>query len=286
MSSLLKRCISGTIYLILLIGCVLWCKYSFLAIMLFFCGVMLNEFMTMTMGKEYKFSQCLTIFTGLSFFTLVWAVRAFDCITAEFIFLSLIPLIAVMVNSLYVKDKTDFGKFANVYTSLLYIAIPFSINIFLVMSPEGDYSGWMLLAFFIIIWCSDIGAYVFGMALGQKYGGKLFPSISPKKSWVGFWGGFAVAIMVSLVMYYIGFWQFAGLDDMTWYHAIILSVIMNITGVYGDLFESQWKRHYEIKDAGNIIPGHGGLLDRLDSTLFAVPAGVIYLSIFHLITTL
>lgn len=286
MNSLLKRCISGVVYLILLVGCILWCKYSFLAIMLLFCGVMLHEFMTMTMGDRYRFSQCLTIFTGLSFFALVWAVRAFTVVTAEFIFLSLIPLITVMVNSLYVKDKTDFGKFANVYTALLYIAIPLSINIFLVMTPDGDYSGWMLLAFFVIIWVSDIGAYVFGMAFGQKYGSKLFPSISPKKSWIGFWGGFAVAVAASLTMYFTGFWQFAGLSDMTWYHALALSVIMNVTGVYGDLFESQWKRHYAVKDSGNIIPGHGGLLDRLDSTLFAVPAGVIYLSVFHLITTL
>lgn len=286
MSSLLKRCISGTVYLVLLIGCILWCKYSFLAIMLFFCGAMMHEFMAMTMGERYRFSQCLTIFTGLSFFTLVWAVRSFSCVTAEFIFLSLIPLIAVMVNSLYVKDKTDFGKFANVYTALMYIAIPLSINIFLVMNPDGDYSGWLLLAFCIIIWMSDIGAYVFGITLGQKYGSKLFPSISPKKSWIGFWGGFAVAVAASLIMYFTGFWQFAGLSEMTWYHALALSVVMNITGVYGDLFESQWKRHYAVKDSGNIIPGHGGLLDRLDSTLFAVPAGVIYLSIFHLITTL
>lgn len=286
MNSLLKRCISGVVYLILLVGCILWCKYSFLAIMLLFCGVMLHEFMTMTMGDRYRFSQCLTIFTGLSFFALVWAVRAFTVVTAEFIFLSLIPLITVMVNSLYVKDKTDFGKFANVYTALMYIAIPLSINISLVMTPDGDYSGWMLLAFFIIIWVSDIGAYVFGMALGQKYGSKLFPSISPKKSWIGFWGGFALAVAASLTMYFTGFWQFAGLPDMTWYHALALSVIMNVTGVYGDLFESQWKRHYAVKDSGNIIPGHGGLLDRLDSTLFAVPAGVIYLSVFHLITTL
>ena len=286
MNTLCKRTISGAVYLIVLVSCVLFCKYSFLAVMLFLCGVMLHEFMKMTMNDEYRVSQTMTIITGLSFFTLVWAVRAFPQITAEFVFLSIIPLMAVMINSLYVKDKGDFGKFANVYTALFYIAIPMSINIFLVMDKFGEYNGWLLICFFIIIWCSDIGAYIFGMALGQKFGKKLFPSISPKKSWIGFWGGFAMAIVSSIVMYFTGLWQYAGLEDFTLGHAIALSGLMNVAGVYGDLFESQWKRHYEVKDSGTIIPGHGGLLDRLDSTIFAVPIGVLYLSLFKYITTL
>lgn len=286
MNTLCKRTISGAVYLIVLVSCVLFCKYSFLAVMLFLCGVMLHEFMKMTMNDEYKVSQAMTIITGLSFFTLVWAVRAFPQITAEFVFLSIIPLMAVMIDSLYVKDKGDFGKFANVYTALFYIAIPMSINIFLVMDQFGEYNGWLLICFFVIIWCSDIGAYIFGMALGQKFGKKLFPSISPKKSWIGSWGGFAMAIVSSIVMYFTGLWQYAGLEDFTLGHAIALSGLMNVAGVYGDLFESQWKRHYEVKDSGTIIPGHGGLLDRLDSTIFAVPIGVLYLSLFKYITTL
>ena len=288
MNTLIKRTLSGAVYVALLIGCVLWCKYSFLALMLLFEALMMNEFMTMTMGKEYRFSQMLTIFTGLALFALTWAVRAFPGVHAEFVFLSLIPLFAVMINSLYVKDKSDFGKFANVYTALLYVAIPLTINNFLVMqTPDGTaadstYNGLLLLCFFIIIWCSDIGAYLFGISLGQKYGKKLFPSISPKKSWIGFWGGMAIAVAASLAMYFTGLWEYAGLRAMTWWHAAILAVVMNVFGVYGDLFESQWKRHYGVKDSGNIIPGHGGMLDRLDSAIFAIPVGTIYLAIFKL----
>lgn len=282
MKTLLKRTISGLIYGLLLISCTLWCKYSFLAIMLFIIVVMMNEFMKMTMGNHYRFSQCLTIFTAVSFFSLVWAVRAFPAVHAEFAFLALIPLFAVMINSLYVKDKSEFGKFTNVYTALIYIAIPFTINNFLVMDIDGNYNGWLLLGFFILIWASDIGAYIFGITFGQKYGKKLFPSISPKKSWIGFWGGMLLTVAVSLTIYFTGLWQYGGLESFSWYHAIALAVIMDIFGVYGDLFESQWKRHYEVKDSGSIIPGHGGLLDRLDSSLFAVPAGVLYLAIFKL----
>lgn len=286
MNTLCKRTLSGAVYLLVLVSCVLYNKYSFLAIMLLFCGVMLHEFMKMTMGDEYKLSQVLTIITGLSYFSFVWAVRAFPQITAELVFLSIIPLMAVMINSLYVKDKGDFGKFANIYTALFYIAIPMSINIFLVMDKFGEYSGWLLICFFIIIWCSDIGAYIFGITLGQKFGRKLFPSISPKKSWIGFWGGLLLAVAASVVMYFTGLWQYAGLEEFTLFHAIVLGALMDVAGVYGDLFESQWKRHYEVKDSGSIIPGHGGLLDRLDSTIFAVPIGVLYLSLFKYITTI
>lgn len=286
MNTLCKRTLSGIVYLVVLVSCVLYSKYSFLAVMLLFCGVMLHEFMKMTMGNEYRMSQTLTIITGISYFSFVWAVRAFPQITAEFVFLSIVPLMAVMINSLYVKDKGDFGKFANVYTALFYIAIPMSINIFLVMDKFGEYNGWLLICFFIIVWCSDIGAYLLGITLGQKYGRKLFPSISPKKSWIGFWGGLALAIAASAIMYFTGLWEYAGLEDFTLVHAIVLGALMNVAGVYGDLFESQWKRHYEVKDSGSIIPGHGGLLDRLDSTIFAVPIGVLYLSLFKYITTI
>lgn len=286
MKPLLKRSISGLVYLAVLLGCILWCKFSFLALMLFMTGVMLYEFLRMTMGKEYRFSQTLTIITGLAFFAMVWAVRAIPAVTAEFILLAFVPLFAVMVNSLYVKDKTDFGKFANVYTALLYIAMPMSVTNFIVMDKMGHYSGMLLLAFFIIIWASDIGAYIFGMAFGQKYGKKLFPSISPKKSWIGFWGGFVLALLVSVLLFITGFWQYAGLDDMTWWHALLLGAVMNVAGVYGDLFESQWKRHYEVKDSGTIIPGHGGMMDRLDSAIFAIPVGMLYLSLFQMITPL
>ena len=283
MNTLLKRSLSGAVYAALLITSILCCKYSFLVFMLFAVAVMMHEFMRMTMQDEYKMSQILTIIAGCILFALVWAVRAFTAITAKFCFLALIPVFVVMVNSLYVKEKKDFGKFANVYTALLYIALPFTIYNFLVMSPYGDYNGWLLLIFFLLIWASDTGAYMFGMALGQKFGGKLFPSISPKKSWIGFWGGFAVCLLASFVIYLTGSYQWAGLEDFSWYHAILMAAVMNVTGVYGDLFESQWKRHYEVKDSGTIIPGHGGLLDRFDSAIFAIPAGMLYLVIFNFI---
>lgn len=283
MSNFWKRTIFGALYVAVLIGCVLWCKYSFLALMCFLTGGMICEFLHITMGGRYKYSQILTILGGVLFFLLVWCVRAIPVVTAKYCLLAFVPLLVVMVNSIYVKDKTSYGQFANLYTSILYIAIPMAVMNFLVMDPSGNYNGLLLVYFFILIWTSDIGAYLFGMALGQKYGKKLCPSISPKKSWIGFWGGFACTIAVSLAMYFSNFWSEAGIQSFSWYHSVILAILVDVFGVYGDLFESLWKRHYDVKDSGNIIPGHGGLLDRLDSTIFAVPVGITYLSLFNLI---
>lgn len=251
--------------------------------MLVLTGGMIAEFLRITMGNRYKYSQMLTILAGVLFFATAWGVRAFPAMPAKYCFLAFIPVLVVMVNSLYVKDKTDFGEFANVYTALLYIAVPMSSINFLVMNRLGDYNGLILIFFFILIWTSDIGAYLFGITLGQKYGKKLFPSISPKKSWIGFWGGMICCVGACLAIYFTGMWKYVGLHNLTWYHAILMAIVMNVMGVYGDLFESQWKRHYAVKDSGNAIPGHGGFLDRLDSTLFAVPVGIIYLTIFNLI---
>ena len=193
------------------------------------------------------------------------------------VMLAFIPIFVVMINSLYVKDKTDFGKFAFIYTALLYIAVPMTLTNFAVFRFIGAYDGVLLLCFFAIIWASDVGAYVFGITLGQKYGKKLFPAVSPKKSWIGFWGGLLLAVAVAVVL------NCTGLFRYPLYHCIIMAVLMNIAGVYGDLIESQWKRHYAIKDSGSVIPGHGGIWDRFDSALMAIPAGVIYLVVLNIL---
>lgn len=256
-------------------GCIYCNKYTYLALMLFIMACMMLEFFRMTMGKKYFFSQIITIFAGASLFVLTFSYKGFH-LPGRLVILALVPIFLVMINSLYVRDKTDFGIFANLYTGILYIAAPLTLLNFAVFNRAGEYSGVFLLCLFAIVFASDIGAYVFGMALGQKYGKKLFPSISPKKSWIGFWGGMFTSVLVAVVLYLLQWLHFSLLQT------IILAIIMTVAGVYGDLFESQWKRHYELKDSGKIIPGHGGLLDRFDSTLFAIPAGVIYLVILNI----
>ena len=268
MNNFIKRTLSGIGFVAIMLAALLTNKFVFGIVMLLSLVVMMREFLHMTCGSEYRYSQILSIFAGVTLFVLTYLFKGFN-FPGRLVILAFIPVFVVMINSLYVKDKSRFDKFANLYTAILYIAVPWSVFNFAVFNGNGDFNGKLLLAFFAIVWGSDVGAYLFGITLGQKYGKKLFPSISPKKSWIGFWGGMLMAIAVAMILHY------AGLMPFTLLHCVFLAVLLDVAGVYGDLIESQWKRHYNVKDSGNLIPGHGGLLDRFDSALIAIPIGVI-----------
>lgn len=276
MNNFAKRTLSGIGFVAIMLAALLTNKFIFGIVMLLSLVVMMREFLHMTCGSEYRYSQILSIFAGVTLFVLTYLYKGFN-FPGKLVILAFIPVFVVMINSLYVKDKSKFDKFANLYTALLYIAVPWSVFNFAVFNGNGDFNGRLLLAFFAIVWGSDVGAYLFGITLGQKYGKKLFPSISPKKSWIGFWGGMLMAAAVAAILHY------AGLMPFTLLHCIFMAVLLDVAGVYGDLIESQWKRHYNVKDSGNIIPGHGGLLDRFDSALIAIPIGVIYLVVANLL---
>ena len=275
MNNTVVRTLSGAVYGALIFCSLLINGYLFAALIVFSMCAMMVEFYRMTMGESYKFSRALAIGAGVILFLLLYFCKAFH-MPGKYVALAIIPILIVMFNSLLVKDKSEFTKFAFIYTGLLYIAVPMSLSNLLAFR-EGTFSGLLLLCFFIIIWCSDIGAYILGSLLGQKYGRKIAPEISPKKSWIGFWGGLLFAVLAAMILHWTGLLSFPLV------HCIILAVLMHGSGVAGDLFESMWKRCCNVKDSGNLIPGHGGMLDRLDSTLFAMPVGAIYLALFNLI---
>jgi len=275
MNNTVVRTLSGAVYGALIFCSLLINGYFFAALIVFSMCAMMVEFYRMTMGESYKFSRALAIGAGVILFLLLYFCKAFH-MPGKYVALAIIPILIVMFNSLLVKDKSEFTKFAFIYTGLLYIAVPMSLSNLLAFR-EGTFSGLLLLCFFIIIWCSDIGAYILGSLFGQKYGRKIAPEISPKKSWIGFWGGLLFAVLAAMILHWTGLLSFPLV------HCIILAVLMHGSGVAGDLFESMWKRCCNVKDSGNLIPGHGGMLDRLDSTLFAMPVGAIYLALFNLI---
>ena len=276
MNNFIKRTISGIGFAAVMLAAFLTNEYVFGVVMLLSLVIMMKEFLSMTCGTEYRYSQVLSIFSGATLFTLVYLYKAFD-FPGRLVILSFVPVFLLMINSLYLKDKSRFDKFANLYAVLIYIAVPWSLLNFAVFNAAGEFNGILLLCFFCIIWGTDVGAYMFGITLGQRYGKKLFPSISPKKSWIGFWGGLVTAVGVAIALHYVGLFRF----DLI--HCIFMGALLCVAGVYGDLIESQWKRHYNVKDSGNIIPGHGGLLDRFDSALIAIPIGIIYLVVMNVL---
>ena len=275
MNNTVTRTLSGICFLAIVIGGLLLDKYLYAALITFMMVTMLHEFYRMTMGELFPRTRALAITLGCCSFLSLFFVMAFR-LDIRLVGISAILLLVLMVSTLMVRDKGEFKLFAFLYTGLMYIAVPLALSNFVVFDQAGQFNGRPMLSFFIIIWASDVGAYCIGMLLG-KYSKKLFPSVSPKKTWAGFWGGLVFAVLAGLILVWTGLWTYP------WYHAVILSMIMHVAGVFGDLFESQWKRVCDIKDSGNIIPGHGGMMDRFDSALFAIPAGVIYLVIIGLL---
>ena len=275
MNNTVTRTLSGICFLAIVISGLLLNKYLYAVLLLFMMVTMLHEFYRMTMGDRFLKTRLLAIVLGCSSFLMLFCVMAFRW-DIRLVSLNAILLLVLMISTLFVKDKADFKLFSFLYTGLMYIAVPLTLSNFVVFDKIGTFDGRPMLAFFIIIWASDVGAYCAGMLLG-KYTGKLFPSVSPKKTWAGFWGGLVFAVLAGLILNWTGLWAFPLV------HTVILSAVMHVAGVFGDLFESQWKRVCEIKDSGNIIPGHGGMMDRFDSALFAIPAGVLYLVIIGLL---
>ena len=273
MNNLATRTVSATVFTIVMLACLLVNKFLFAALFLFIMVTMMVEFYRMTIKDGFRLTKALSIAAGIILFALIFSVCSFG-LDARFVSFALIPVLAVMVSMLYAW-KEESASPAFVMTALMYIAIPVSL-VNLMVFRDGDFNAMVLLCFFVIIWCSDVGAFLLGSTLGKKFDKKLCPAISPKKTWTGFWGGMALAVVVALAL------KWAGFLELPLIHCIVLAIIMDVTGVYGDIFESRWKRQCGIKDSGNIMPGHGGMLDRFDSALFAIPAGAVYMALANL----
>lgn len=189
----------------------------------------------------------------------------------------LLTIVYLFISELYTKNENAIHDWAYTMLSQMYIALPFSmINVLAFrVTPDGmiHFHYLLPLSVFVFLWFNDTGAYCSGSLFGKH---KLFPRISPGKSWEGSIGG---GLFVLIVAGLIGFFQSrgenpSGLNIAEW---IGLGLVVVFFGTWGDLVESLFKRTLGIKDSGNILPGHGGMLDRFDSSLMAIPAAVIYI---------
>ena len=165
MNNVTVRTISGVAFILVMLACLLFNKFLFAGLMIFIMSVMLLEFYKITMGNSYTFSKVLAIIAAIFLFGIMFAASAYR-IPMRYVALAMVPVFIVMINSLYVKDKEEYGKFSNIYTGLLYIAVPIALANLIAFDKAGNFSGDLLLCFFIIIWCSDVGAFTFGISLG------------------------------------------------------------------------------------------------------------------------
>lgn len=191
----------------------------------------------------------------------------------------LLTVVYLLVSELYLKQTNPINNWAYTMLSQMYIALPFSmINVLAFRStPDGNVTfEWLLpLSLFIFLWTNDTGAYCSGSLLGRH---KLFPRISPGKSWEGSIGGAVFVMIAAAIIYFLNVGQTDGLvAGIPLWQWLGLGLVVVVFGTWGDLVESLFKRTLGIKDSGNILPGHGGMLDRFDSSLMAIPAAVVYL---------
>ena len=188
----------------------------------------------------------------------------------------LLTVVYLFISELYTKAPNPINNWAYTMLSQMYIALPFSMINIVAFHSTGDahvYDYLLPLSIFIFLWTNDTGAYISGSLLGRH---KLFPRVSPGKSWEGSIGGGLLVLAVAALVGYLANSSEGGhtLSIPAW---MGLGLVVVFFGTWGDLVESLFKRTLGIKDSGNILPGHGGMLDRFDSSLMAFPAAVVYL---------
>ena len=270
MNNLIQRSITGILY----------SPFTFGLLFALITGLSLWEFARLVNSKkDVSVNPFITTMGGVLLFL------AFFCYCTEAsdarIFIPyLLILIYLFVSELYRKQSSPLNNWAYSFLSQIYVALPFALLCVLAFQRNTDlsesspvsFNAILPLSVFIFNWSNDTGAYCTGMLFGKH---RLFERISPKKSWEGSIGGGVISILVSLVMAHF----FPFLTAAQWVGFALTVVVF---GTWGDLVESLMKRQLGIKDSGNILPGHGGMLDRFDSTLLAVPAVVLYLQAISL----
>lgn len=277
MKPLLKRIIGGALYAAAVAVGLLGPQLLFLTVFGFALVWTLHEFYTMSAGSDYLISRLLMSISVLALFVLVFYARL-NVLSWKWLLLVLVPVLAGMSMPLYRFKAGALTCFSYLCAGLLYVALPLCV-IPVLVTVGGVYNGLVALSLFILVSLNDVGAYFLGSTLGQRSGArKLAPTVSPNKSWWGLAGGVVVSVIACYGLSLLGWIPLHGTV-----HCIVFGLLMSISGTVGDLVESMWKRHFGVKDSGKLIPGHGGLYDRLDSILFAAPLAAIYFEISGLL---
>lgn len=266
LKKLLTRSISGIVYVAIIIGCIL-CGIN---------GVILLAALLATLATV-EFAKICGDIDRKTIPTLILDVAG--CISLCFgyyiypLFIWFFILLARFIEELYINADNPVKNLAHSMMSQLYIGVPMGI---LVASAYTFGSVNIIMAMFFFIWINDTGAFLVGCMFGKH---KLFERISPKKTWEGFFGGLIFNLVFSAIFCYF-LSDFFGVPEniilwMGW------ALVATLFATWGDLVESLIKRTLHIKDSGNLIPGHGGILDRIDSLLFVAPATFLYMIIYY-----
>ncbi|MFP4847241.1 phosphatidate cytidylyltransferase [Winogradskyella sp. PE311] len=273
MKELLTRALSGTVYVLLLISS-LYFQLGLIILLALFGIISLMEY-----SKLIKLKGYIHYLIFIIIYAFFWYICLYKAdINNSYEAINILLVTSIFVNLILLKDLFTFKKIP-LFETKRYITTTFYLSsgfvfLLLIANFKNIFTPLLLLGAFILVWVNDSAAYLVGKNFGKQ---KLFPSISPKKTVEGFLGGLFFACIAS---YFIALYS-ETLNSTSW---LIMAIIVSVFGTFGDLIESKFKRQAGVKDSGVIMPGHGGLLDRLDSLIFAAPFMYLFLSIINYVS--
>ena len=265
MNNFTKRILTAIVFVTMLLGCTYWSQLSFS--ILFFVITILGVWEFYNLSE--KGGSNPQKISGTIISALLFASNALVCmgyLNPKFLVINIPIIFLIFIIELYSKALDPFRNIAFTLLGILYVALPFSLLNYIATTTQG-YNYQLLFGFFFILWSNDSGAYVVGSSIGKH---KLFFRVSPGKTWEGSAGG---AIASYGVAYLISGW-YTSISRIDW---MVIATILIVIGTLGDLVKSILKRSINVKDSGNILPGHGGILDRFDSLIMSAPFVFTYL---------
>jgi phosphatidate cytidylyltransferase len=265
-----QRIIAGVIGVTIILTLIIWSEWGYFLIFGFICVMTLLEFYKLIGLDGYLPLTRYGTFIVLLLYVLTFLIERKTLDTKYYHLLFLGFSFAYLIKLYKKRDTQPFKNLGFTFLGILYVGLPFAL-LNLAIFFNGEYHYEIIMGSLFILWANDTGAYFAGKHFGKR---KLFARISPKKTWEGSLGGLLSSVSISQIMAY----YFDTLNPMQW---VAISVIIVVSGTYGDLVESLFKRSMAIKDSGTSIPGHGGFLDRFDSLLIASPFIVAFVRMFN-----
>lgn len=276
MNNLIVRALTGIVFVAVLVGGTLFSPITFTVLFAAITGLTVWEFSTNV--NRYAGASVNRLINMVAAVYLFVAFGGFcaDYVPSKAFIPYLISVVYLLISELYLQKPDPLKNWAYAFASQMYVALAFALLNVLAFRYDALTNRTLFepiypLSIFLFLWTSDTGAYCCGSLLHKRFPAKLFERISPNKSWVGSIGGGILCLVVAYAL-----WQVAP-NLLTLAQWMGLGITVCVFGTWGDLVESLFKRQLGIKDSGNILPGHGGMLDRFDSSLLAIPAAVLYL---------
>jgi len=274
--NLITRTITGVLFVAIMVTCFLR-PVGMVFVFALITSLSLWEYTGLVNeNKGTSVNRFISTVAGTYFFLAVAGVNSGFIATNAVFVPYLLTIVYLFVSELYTKAKDPINNWAYTMFGQMYIALPLSmINVLAFRQADNQIYFYYLLplSVFIFLWTNDTGAYCSGSLFGKH---KLFPRVSPAKSWEGSIGGGILVLLVAALIGYLESQSDAPIN-LTIPQWLGLGLVVVVFGTWGDLVESLFKRTLDIKDSGNILPGHGGMLDRFDSSFMAIPASVVYL---------